>query len=34
LYVWHVTFCYGMSHRLCSELVKLIVIVQDKQYEI
>ena len=28
-YVFHVTFCYGMSHCLCSELVKLIV--QDKQ---
>jgi hypothetical protein len=27
LYVWHVNFCYGMSHCLCSELVKLIVVV-------
>jgi len=30
LYVWHVTF-YGMSHCLCSGLVKLTVTVQDKQ---
>ena len=28
LYVWHVNFCYGMSHCLCSGLVILIVIVQ------
>jgi hypothetical protein len=28
LYVWHVIFCYGMLHCLCSRLVKLIVIVQ------
>jgi len=28
LYVWHVNFCYGMSHCLCSGLVKLTVILQ------
>jgi len=28
LYEWHVNFCYGMSHCLCSGLLKLIVIVK------
>jgi len=28
MYVWHVNFCYGMSHCLYSRFVELIVIVQ------
>jgi uncharacterized membrane protein len=28
LYIWHVNFCYGMSHCLCSGLVEIILTVQ------
>ena len=32
LYVWHVNFCYGMSHCFCSGLVELIVIIVQAQH--